>query len=229
MLHQARIKKQMLQWVARALEAVDAADRTRACLCSPNRECAVLALGKAAGAVARGAEVALKSRISSAIAVSPYRLEPPGDGWRLLEGSHPLPDERSLRAGMAVRDWLQALPPELPLIVLLSGGSSASLELPVSGMRPEELLELNRWLLASGRDISGMNTVRARFSLLKRGGLARLAGKRRIEVFAVSDVPGDRIEDIGSAPFWPAVPEWPRGLPAWLNAWHERLPLPPAT
>lgn len=228
MLHQAKTKEQLLRWLDRALAAVDARARAAAALRRLEGECAVLALGKAAGSMAAGAEVALGDRIRSALAVSPYRSDSPGARWRLIEGAHPLPDERSLHAGEAVRDWLQALPAGLPLIVLLSGGASASLELPVDGMTLEKLRELNRWLLGSGLDIAAMNAVRARFSQLKRGGLARLAGRRRIHVLATSDVPGDRVEDIGSGPCWPEAPRWPQGLPAWLNDWHETLPLPEA-
>jgi glycerate-2-kinase len=61
--------------------------------------------------------------------------------------------------------------------------------------------ELNRVLLASGADIEEVNRVRRHVSVCGGGALARATAAKRIEVLAVSDVPGDRVEVIGSGPF----------------------------
>ena len=56
-------------------------------------------------------------------------------------------------------------------------------------------------LLASGADIEEVNTVRKQVSRVAGGRLANVANADRVEVLVISDVPGDRLEVIGSGPF----------------------------
>jgi glycerate-2-kinase len=55
-------------------------------------------------------------------------------------------------------------------------------------------------MLTCGADIHSINTVRKHCSRLAGGRLALAASCRRIEVLAVSDVPGDSFSTIGSGP-----------------------------
>lgn len=222
-------RQRLLRWAQAGLAAVEPAAAVRAALRRhrPGRA-AVLAIGKAAAAMARGAADALGEDLLDGVIVAPSGATSV-PGWRLLVGDHPLPGPRSLAAGKAVFEWLRGLRRDLPLVVLISGGGSALLEKPVAGLAPGELAAVNRWLLASGLDIGAVNNVRARFSQLKRGGLLRVAGTRRVIGLIVSDVPGDRAVDVASGPLSPEPVEWPTGLPAWLADLHARLPLPDAT
>ncbi|HEX6928884.1 MAG TPA: DUF4147 domain-containing protein [Gammaproteobacteria bacterium] len=212
-----------------ALAAVEPSRRVVAALqdFQPQRV-ALLALGKAASGMARGAHQALAGRIENALVVAPaISGEPLPEAWQIRQGDHPLPGADSLRAGAAIASWLEALEPDLHLLVLLSGGGSALAELPVDGMTLDDLEAMNRWLLASGLDISGINAIRARFSRLKQGGLMRLAGKRDVTGLVMSDVPGDRIAAVAAGPLSMQVPEWPDVvLPGWLQALHVKLPPP---
>ena len=60
------------------------------------------------------------------------------------------------------------------MLLLISGGGSALLPAPASGISLAQKIALNDVLLASGLDIHAMNTVRRLFSRLKGGQLARL-------------------------------------------------------
>ncbi len=222
-------RRQLLRWMTVALEAVEPSRCVAAALRDfPAGPVAVLALGKAATGMARGAHGALAEQIKETLVLAPETSRDAAlADWRFVPGDHPLPGRRSLLAGEAIESWLRGLEEELHLLVLLSGGGSALAELPVAGMTLEKLQAMNRWLLASGLDIHSMNAIRARFSRLKQGGLLRLAGRRSVTGLLVSDVPGDRIAGIASGPLSPQVSAWPQGvLPDWLRYLHANLPWP---
>ena len=91
--------------------------------------------------------------------------------------------------------------PDDVLCVLLSGGASSLLACPAEGLSAQDLAETTRLLLGAGADIAELNAVRKHLSAVAGGRLAARAGAGRIEVLALSDVPGDRIDVIGSGPF----------------------------
>jgi len=63
--------------------------------------------------------------------------------------------------------------------------------------------DTTRALLWGGVEIEELNAVRKHLSRVAGGRLARCSGARRVEVLAISDVPGDRLDVIGSGPFAP--------------------------
>ena len=71
---------------------------------------------------------------------------------------------------------------------------------PAKGVTLKDKIVLNDFLLGSGLDIHGMNSIRRLFSQLKGGRLAKLAAPARITQFLLSDVPDDRPESIASGP-----------------------------
>ncbi len=185
----------------------------------------VIAIGKAAEAMTLGAHDVLGSKIADALIVT--RNPTSSLPWPVHAGGHPLPDERSLQAGCALVAYIDALPADAAVLVLLSGGASALVELLPEGITLDDLRRANEWLLASGLDIAAMNTVRRRLSRLKGGRLAALLAPREIIGLAISDVPGDDIRWIGSGPLTPIGPDehLPTGLPAFI---HELLKCAPA-
>ncbi len=193
--------------VAVALAAVDPERLVREALASrtasrTERWGGVLALGKAAPGLARGAGAALAPgavprRLLVRTHGAPALLDP---GWEQLSGGHPLPDRQSLAAGRRVMSWLAELPAETPLLALISGGSSACVEAPAGGLTLEELAATQRALLASGQPIQAFNAVRKHLSELKGGGGLR-ACRAPVVALLLSDVPGDDPGTIGSGPF----------------------------
>ena len=162
----------------------------------------VIAIGKAAGAMCLGACDGLGGRLVDALVITAPGHQPPGleslRNVRVLESSHPTPDDRSLRAGLAVAEYVQVLPAGAQVLVLVSGGASSLVELPAAGVGLEDLRRMNAWALESGLDIVAINRVRRRLSRLKGGGLARLLGSRSVTAFFISDVPADDPAVIGS-------------------------------
>jgi hydroxypyruvate reductase len=184
---------------------------------------AVLAIGKAADAMARGALEVLGDGLVAGFVVTKYGHGDPafwaGHNIAFLESAHPVPDGNSLAAGAAVVDFVRGLPEDLPLLCLISGGASALVEQPRPGIDLALLQRANAWLLASGLDIHPVNRVRQGLSQLKGGGLLALLGGRAVTGLYISDVAGDDPAVIGSGLLGPApeVP-LPGGLPGWLTA-----------
>lgn len=169
----------------------------------------LVALGKAAGAMATGALDA--AGLVSGLLVSRYgHLDAAAvrDPRLLaLEAGHPLPDEQSLAAGNALLLFLREAPSDARFLFLISGGTSSLLEVPIEGVSLEDLRRLNAWLLASGLPISDINRVRSALSRIKGGRLAQGLHGRQATVLLMSDVPGDVLTDIGSGLLLPSVPE----------------------
>jgi glycerate 2-kinase len=218
-----------------ALVAVDGRRVTAAALAGTQlpKDCPVLAIGKAAPAMLAGAGDALGNRPRRALCISREDAARPGEavpaGGRMLYGDHPVPGRRSLAAGRALGEFLDALPARSPLLCLISGGSSALVECLPGGVELADLERANRWLLGSGLAIAAVNQVRARLSCLKAGRLARRLAGRRVLALAISDVPDDDPAVIGSGLLVPAGPSpLPAGLPAWLEGMLGRAPSPPA-
>ena len=87
-------------------------------------------------------------------------------------------------------------------LVLVSGGGSSLLSLPLEGIAMEDLKSVTRDLLASGAPIQEMNTIRKHLSAIQGGRLA-LATRARVLALVISDVTGDDPTHIASGPCSP--------------------------
>ncbi|MGB9892933.1 MAG: glycerate kinase type-2 family protein [Candidatus Saccharicenans sp.] len=116
--------------------------------------------------------------------------------------SHPLPDRWSLEAGEKAYELALSSGEKDLLLVLISGGGSAHLCLPQRGLSLEEKRTLTEMLLKAGADIKELNTIRKHISRIKGGRLARAAWPAKIVNLIVSDVIGNDLENIASAPTW---------------------------
>lgn len=167
-----------------ALEGIDRPDR-------------ILAVGKAAGAMARAALGRFPDVPTLVVTKDGHGAGLP-EGVEVIEAAHPVPDARSLHGGRALRQAVAAMAPGSELLLLVSGGASALAEDPVEGKTLEDLAALNRRLLAEGLDIVAMNAERRKLSRIKGGGLLSQFRGARARVLAISDVPGDDLAVIGS-------------------------------
>lgn len=185
----------------------------------PAKSVQVVAIGKAASAMTLGAWDALGTNVNRALVITKSgHLDPTLTvipQLIALESGHPVPDARSLQAGAVLLDFIDSAPALDPLLVLLSGGASSLVEVPVPGIDLETLQRANTWLLASGLPIAAINAVRKGLSQIKGGGLRRTIGSRPTQVLLISDVQNDQVEDIGSgllicasSALLPAVPAW---------------------
>jgi len=171
----------------------------------------IIALGKAACAMAQGARQALGDGIRDALVVT-KRGHTEFMPWPVLEAGHPLPNETSLEAGERLTRFAAAIPEAAQVLVLLSGGASSLVERLPSGVSLEQLREIYHWLLASGLDITACNRLRRCLSRVKGGRLAALLSPRKVLCLAISDVPDDDPRVIGSG-LLVAEEELDKGLP----------------
>ena len=182
---------------------------------------AVVAVGKAACAMAAGARQSLGRNLERGLVITRHGYETGFDIGELpvLTAGHPVPDAASLRAGRRLLDFLAALPPGREILFLLSGGASSLVEVLPPGAALADLVRANQWLLASGLDIHQINRVRASLSVIKAGRLAARVAGRPVRALLMSDVPDDRPASIGSGLLAPADEEGalPSGLPGWLR------------
>jgi glycerate 2-kinase len=158
----------------------------------------VLAAGKAAGPMARAAEELLGERLAGGLLVTKYGHEASSGRLETIFAAHPEPDERGVEAARRVEELARALGENDLLLALISGGASALLVDPAPGVELEDMKRLTGALLRSGADISEINAVRKHVSVLKGGGLARLAAPAPTLALLLSDVVGDDISAIAS-------------------------------
>lgn len=189
----------------------------------------LVAVGKAAQAMAEGACHSLQGQVKGGLVISKpghldlERLQ--ALGLEGIEGGHPLPTSGSLEAGRRLVQWLEPGGDET-LLFLISGGASSLLELPVAGLTLDDLERAGEWLLGSGLDIGAMNRVRKSLSRIKGGGLLQWLQGRELRALAVSDVPGDDPAVIGSGLLVPEPDLTTQvhrlQLPDWLRGWVEQ-------
>lgn len=201
----------------------------------PGERLQLIAVGKAAAAMAAGARRSLGKRVARTLVitkeghVAPWSAEL--KGAEVIEAGHPLPTAASLRAGERLLAFIREAGEEAEFLLLISGGTSSLLEAPVEGVDLETLQRVNRWLLGSGLDIAQLNAVRRRISRIKGGNLLQVLGGRTTRVWLISDVPGDDPAVIGSGPCYPPPSPDAGGEPAypdWLAELLQRVPRPPA-
>lgn len=163
----------------------------------------VVGAGKANALMARAVEKLLGDRIDAGTVTVKYGHTARTTKIRLIEAGHPLPDENGIRATRGMADLLLGLSEDDLVICLLSGGGSALLELPVEGVTLDDLRALTNAFLKCGATINEMNAVRKHLSLVKGGGLARLARPARVLSLILSDVLGSPLDVIASGPTAP--------------------------
>ena len=166
-----------------------------------------LACGKAAAAMAQAAEAHYADAIEEdrfvGLAVTRKGYGLPLTAFELMEAAHPVPDATSAAAAdRALRLAAEAREGDL-VLALISGGASALWAAPLAGISLAEKQELTRGLLRGGAPIGDINCVRKHLSRIKGGRLARAAAPASLVTLAISDVPGDAPDTIGSGPTVP--------------------------
>ncbi len=202
--HSDQRRELLLHLYRAALSAVDGRRRVRAALAADRdeRPVSILAVGKAASAMTQGALDALGARVVRGLVIAPDDalahdlLAFPH--ITCLAGDHPVPGERSLAAGSAALAFAGATAAGSRVLLLVSGGASALLEVLAPGVTLAKLQRLNEWAHSEAVDIVALNAGRASLSLVKAGRLPRLFRNSEVEGLLISDVPGDDPAVVGS-------------------------------
>ena len=165
----------------------------------PKGRTIVLGAGKASAAMAKAVEDHWTGPLEGLV-VTRTGHGVPCERIEIVEASHPVPDRRGRDAAARILNLAKSAGPDDLVLCLISGGASALLALPTSGLTIEDKQAVNRALLRSGADIREMNTVRKHLSGIKGGRLAAAAYPAETLSLIISDVPGDDPSVIGSGP-----------------------------
>lgn len=157
----------------------------------------IIAVGKAAGAMARAASSAFPD-VPTLVVTKYGHAEDAPPNAEVLEAAHPVLDENSLKAGARLLDVVAEMPKGSHLLMLVSGGASALVEAPGKGMDLASFKSRSTELLGSGADIHAMNKIRKSLSRIKGGKLFDRFTGARLTTLAISDVEGDMLSVIGS-------------------------------
>lgn len=173
----------------------------------PKGKLLIVAIGKAAWTMSSAALELLGERVDGGCVITKYghsqgALSP----LMIFEAGHPVPDENSYRATEAVLELTHDLTEDDMVLFLVSGGGSALFELP--RISAGEMEKINQQLLASGADITEINTIRKRLSQVKGGRFGLHCAPAKVVSILLSDVLGDRLDMIASGP---AAPDSSKG------------------
>ena len=162
---------------------------------------AVVAIGKAAASMMSGAKNALNDQIQSALIITKPGHSDKNLKWPCIEAGHPIPNQKSLDAGVKLIAFLSHIPKETKLIALISGGASALVEVLPENIDLDILQKINNWLVGSGLTINEINKVRQAISLIKGGKALNYLSHKEVTQLLISDVKMDVPEIIGSGLF----------------------------
>ena len=186
-----------------AIEAADPLASLKAHLPEkPKGRTVVIGAGKGAAQMAAAFEQLWDGPLSGVI-VTRYGYAAPCQHVKVLEASHPVPDEAGLAASAALFDAVRDLSADDLVVALVCGGGSSLLPSPPEGLTLADEQALNEALLASGAPIGAMNAIRKHCSTIKGGRLAKAAYPARVVSLVVSDVPGDDPAQVASGPTVP--------------------------
>jgi glycerate 2-kinase len=165
----------------------------------PRGRLIVIGAGKASAAMARSVEDHWPGPLSGLV-VTRYGYAVPCARIEIVEAAHPVPDAAGLHGARRMLELVEHLTADDLVLCLISGGGSALLPLPATGLTLDDKQTINRLLLASGATIGEINCVRRHLSAIKGGRLAAACHPAEVLTLLISDVPGDRPLDIASGP-----------------------------
>lgn len=122
---------------------------------------------------------------------------------QIIEAGHPLPDREGVEGTKKIIELLRSTQPDDLILCIISGGGSALMTAPGSGITLEEIQTLTSYLLSSGATIDEINTIRKHVDLVKGGGLVSQANSTQWITLILSDVIGDPLDRIASGPTAP--------------------------
>ncbi len=140
----------------------------------------VVGMGKASSRMAASLERILGERIHAGLVVTADGYKVPTSRVKVVEAFHPVPDQRGIAAAQRIAKLADGAREGDLVIILISGGGSALLTLPSSGLVLDDLVATNELLLRSGAKIQEINTVRKHLSQLKGDSLQRVPSRPKL-------------------------------------------------
>ncbi|MCK5211806.1 DUF4147 domain-containing protein [Candidatus Parcubacteria bacterium] len=160
--------------------------------------------GKAAGAMAKKLEEIIGAKhITFGLVNSVSKVKT--KVIKVNKAGFPIPDKKGLKGVeemLKIKDKYKIAENDL-VICLLSGGGSALMPAPVSGVSLNDEQIATKALITSGAEITEINTVRKHLSLVKGGRLGEYFKPATVVSIIISDVVGDKLSVIASGPTVP--------------------------
>jgi len=165
----------------------------------PEGRVIVVGAGKAAASMAKELENHWGGPLEGQVIV-PYGHGASCRWIKVVEASHPVPDEAGIAATAEILDSVSDLSANDTVVCLISGGGSSLLCLPADGISLGEKQKITSSLLRSGAAIHEINCVRKKLSAIKGGNLAAASAPAAVITLVISDVPGNDISTVASGP-----------------------------
>src|SRR5438128_762429 len=165
----------------------------------------VIGGGKASGYMAEEIEKLLGNWITRGLVIIPDYLRPTPRTRRIgyHPATHPIPTRKGVEGVLAMLRMVDDISRDDLVIVLVSGGGSALMPLPVEGIKLDDEAMVTSLLLRSGAGIEEINTVRKHLSQVKGGRLAGRLYPATVLTLIISDVVGDKVDAVASGPTTP--------------------------
>lgn len=165
-------------------------------------EMVIVAIGKAAIAMAAGAQDLLGDRFERGyvLTVDGPDASALDERWTVYRAGHPLPDQRGLDVTNALIEVVEGLNADDVVVALISGGGSALFEAPREPLTLADFAEVTRLLLKAGAPIQHLNTVRIPLSQVKGGSFRQRSPAGKFVTLILSDVLGNDTQIIASGP-----------------------------
>lgn len=168
---------------------------------SQYRHIHLLGSGKAVLPMMTTMQELLRGYLTQTVIVGSYAHKNRAETYCYIQSSHPVPTDKSIMAARYFKSLFEDFSEEDLFIYLLSGGTSSMLELPEEGITLEEFQKATTLMLEGGLAIEEINSVRKHISAIKGGKLGASTKATGI-VLVLSDVVGDDLHAIGSAPLF---------------------------
>ena len=164
----------------------------------------IVGAGKAAAGMADTLYSILKKRIADSAITVPYGTKINNKNVTITEAAHPLPDSSGIAGTKKILKVLKKAKNNDLVLILISGGASALMPMPVPGISLSDKQRITSKLLQSGASIHEMNIVRKHLSAVKGGQLLRFINEScTIVSLIISDVIDDDLATIASGPTYP--------------------------
>lgn len=165
----------------------------------PDGRVVIVGAGKAAASMALELEKHWAKPLEGVVIV-PYGHSTDCKSIEIIEAAHPVPDDAGVAATRTVLERVSNLSASDTVVCLLSGGGSALLSLPATGVTLAEKQAVTSQLLHSGAAIHEINCVRKKLSAIKGGKLAAACAPAAVITLLISDVPGNDASIVASGP-----------------------------
>jgi len=162
----------------------------------------VIGAGKASGIMAENFEKIIGVKNITAGRINYKGYEPKTKKIKTVLAGHPLPNKSSIKGTKEILKLKEKfkIGKDDVIFCLISGGGSALMEYPISGITLQNIQKTTKALLYCGASINEINVVRQKLSKVKGGGLARHFYPAKIYSLIISDVIGNDLKTIASGP-----------------------------